>query len=190
MRNPESFPANFESAAKVSPERLPFDRFVEHAAFEVIAALPFVESSERALPREDSAGADGFVKVRGLDTPLAIDVTVTGSKKEVNEKLGRVGQRYGAKLERPDAKIAEEAASPIKMTAIFFEKKDFADLYEQYRRAPETSWKEYFSPDVQRTIFREFLGSVRRFLDVVAAGASADRQFHALVKNWNEMLKS
>lgn len=179
----ESVVAPAEAAEQ--KEILPFDKFVEHAAFDVLAALPFVEAWERALPEEDRAGADGFVKLAGLDNPLAVDVTVSGSPDEMKEKLGRIGAIYSAKVERDDARIRPSRLTPIKLMPLFLRKKDFADLYTMYAASPaEGDW--HMSPALQQAVFHEFVMAVRRLYDALCPGNpdAAEREFRRLLAEW------
>jgi hypothetical protein len=193
MKNPEIFHPNFESVIARPPieagtekETLPFDRFVEETTFGLLASSPFVEAAERALPEEDSAGADYFLKLQGLENPLAIDVTVSSNPREIKEKLKRLGENYLSKIDRPDAKvIARDRFYPIKIMPLFLEKKDFADCYNSYA-ASFSEGTFHLPEETQRRVFQEFLEAVRRLCNELYAGkpATAQRKYQELLNSW------
>jgi hypothetical protein len=189
MPSPELHP-RFESVL-VTPEvrsekreLLPFDKFVEEAAFEALSELPFTEAWERALPKEDSAGADGFLKLLGLDNPLAVDITVSSNPKEIKEKLSRIGEKYPAKIEREDALIQGSPFTPIKYLALFFSKKDFINCYNQYVSQGGNSIE--LPLDIKTAVFKELINAIRKFYDAIFPGnpALAKRKFDELISNW------
>ncbi len=171
-------------------EILPFDKFVENISFEIIANLPFIQSWERALPQEDSAGADGFVKFYGLDNPIALDITVSEDPERMKAKLDRTGKIYEAKIKREDAKINPSKFVPIKVTTLFLKKSDFKKLYNQYVSSPQKAdWRT--SPTIQQTVLRELFSAIKRLYGEIykANPRGGEREYQGLIKLWIEELK-
>lgn len=180
----------FEAVVEKKEELLAFDRFVEETVQVELERLPFVEAIEQALRNEDAAGADFFVKLVGVENPMAMDVTVSASPQQMKEKSSRIGKIYRAKIKRDDALItSSDEITPIKMAVMFLDKKDFASLYNRYAKASfNYDWQA--SKDTQQAIVRALVKSVQDLYDKVYASnpAAARRQFNRLLTEWNGVL--